>query len=264
MGDESLNPYQANISHDDVPSAESATAENVKLFSAFSVGLATFLGSMFAGSILMGLNYRRLGRSGEAIAIILAGLLATTAFLSCIMFFLPEWIPNLIYLGFQVLVAWSVFQQLQGRVVNAHRSAGGAMASAWWGVLVALLVSIPIAGVLFGVDAAMQRSLGQRLAVGGDEVYISGSSTEADGRWLAARLKEAEWFEGNGAAAILHRSREKYTVSLFVANDFVSDQETTQFLTDLGKFLADDRLGHPLEMRLLSENLSVKEKVPIP
>lgn len=264
MGNESLNPYQANIPHDDGPSEEWAGAENVKLFSAFSVGLATFLGSMFAGSILMGINYRRLGRPGEAIAIILGGLLATAAFLSCVVFFLPEWIPGLIYLGVQVLVAWSVFQQLQGRVVSAHRRAGGAMASVWWGALLALLVSVPIAGVLFGVDAAMQRSLGQRLAVGGDEVYISGSSTEADGRWLAARLKEAEWFEGDGAAATLHRSREKFTVSLFVANDYVSDQETTQFLTDFGRFLADERLGHPLEMRLLDENLSIKEKVPIP
>ena len=264
MGAEPLNPYQANLPSIDVTEGDWPPEVKVKLFSAFSVGLATFLGSMFAGSILMGINYRRLGRPGEGLAMIVGGLLATSFMIGCGAFLLPDVIPSLIYTLVQVGVAISVFRILQTGLVSSHLRAGGRLASAWWTVPVAFLAVIPILAIAFGIEGVRQLSYGTRIEIGRDEVYISGSATEADGRWLADKLREAEWLEGKGAGALLHRSRKQCTGSLFVGNDYISDQETIQFLNDFGKVLADGRLGHPLEMRIVDESNSLREKVLIP
>ncbi len=264
MSAEPLNPYQANLPTEDAPSSESPSPVEVRLFSAFSVGLATFLGSLFAGSILMGMNYGRIGRKREAIAVVLGGLLATVSFMVCGVFLFADEIPSLVYTVIQVVMSQIAFRILQTHLVNHHRHAGGRLASAWWTVPVAFVAVIPILAIAFGIEGALQLSYGKRIAVGRDEVYISGSATEEDARWLAAKLEEAGWFGGDGATATLHRSRKKFTVSLIVANEDVLDPETTEYTTDLGKQLADDRLGHPLEMRVLDESYTVKQKIPIP
>ena len=263
MGAEPLNPYQASLPPDELREGESPPEATVKLFSAFSVGLATFLGSLFAGSILMGINYRRLGKKAESTAMILAGLLATSFVIACGAF-LPAAIPSLLYTGVQVILAVCAFRVLQTHLINSHLKAGGRLASAWWTVPVAVISIFPILAIAFALEGAIQLSLGSRIAVGRDEVYISGSATEEDGRWLAEKLTEAEWFGGDGATALMHRSGDRYTISLMVANESTSDPETIQFFTDFGNHVADERLGHPLEMRVIDESYSVKQKIPVP
>ena len=48
-----------------------------KLFDSNSVGLATLIGGPVAGSLLMAINYRRLGFMGKAIAALVIGAIVT-------------------------------------------------------------------------------------------------------------------------------------------------------------------------------------------
>src|ERR1035438_7528030 len=90
------------------------------LFNAESVGLATFLGTPIAGSILMAVNYRRLGKGSKAAAVLVIALLVTA---------LALWLGSLMPQGASAAIALVLFfgatraaKALQGAAVEQHRS----------------------------------------------------------------------------------------------------------------------------------------------
>ena len=80
------NPYQSPLA-DSVP-----PPERLRFYTATGVMWATFLGSFLGGSILMAINYRRLGRPGRAWLTVAAGLAATFVLMIFVVW-LPESVP---------------------------------------------------------------------------------------------------------------------------------------------------------------------------
>ena len=78
---ESLSPDSRYAPETATDSTQSQSRTPYKLFDSKSVGLASILGSPLAGSTLMALNYRRLGKTAEATATFAVGLAVTAVLL---------------------------------------------------------------------------------------------------------------------------------------------------------------------------------------
>src|ERR1035441_7111416 len=141
------------------------------LFNAESVGLATFLGTPIAGSILMAVNYRRLGKGSKAAAVLVVALLVTALalWLGSLM---PQSASAGIALGL-LFAARSAAKSLQGAAVAQHVLYGGKLGSKWAAAGLGLgLLAIVVGGYLV-VDSA----LNPKVKIGTkDEVYYSGSA----------------------------------------------------------------------------------------
>src|SRR5258708_1658797 len=88
------------------------------LFDAQSVGLATFLGSPLAGTILMGLNYLRLGNAGAGTVAMVIGAMVTA-----VMFYLAFTVESGAFRVAPVLLTLGMYyaaKSLQGAVVEQH------------------------------------------------------------------------------------------------------------------------------------------------
>ncbi len=130
--------------------------QNVALYNANQVALATFCGTVLAGAILMTLNERRVGRASAGWAllgggVVVAGLLFGLAFL------LPENVPSLpISIG--PIVAMRFFaQKRQGMFVSEHLMLGGKKGSGWaaFGIGMACLVVIVVVVVAIAMVYAV-------------------------------------------------------------------------------------------------------------
>src|SRR5262245_28118280 len=85
-----------------------------ELHSVIAIGLATFIGSMLAGSILLAINFRRLGKRDRVLPTLAAGMAATAVVLG-IGFALPAGTPGLIFVAAQVVIARLVATKTQGQ-----------------------------------------------------------------------------------------------------------------------------------------------------
>ncbi len=100
------------------------------LFDSTAVGLATFFGTPVAGTILMAINYRRLGKAGQAAAAVVIGIVVTGLAVllwngPCHKARLSESPP---------LFSWGMkgaAQSIQGTAVAEHVREGGSLGSNW-------------------------------------------------------------------------------------------------------------------------------------
>ena len=134
---------------------------NVPLFNANQVALATFFGSILAGSVVMAVNEHRLRHPARVWPTVAIGFVAT-GIICAVAFALPENIP-----GFPITLATllgmrAIAQKRQGAWVGPHLSAGGKKASGWAAfgigmgglfVLLVALVIIALAGGLGDLDS---------------------------------------------------------------------------------------------------------------
>ena len=124
-----------------------------KLYSLGSIGLATLMGSWFAGAVLISRNYSRLDKRRASHISILLGVLSLVPLLIAI--FLIE-VPQqydtympAVFQGIQVCVISMIAQRLQGEAFSAHEGMGGQFYSNWRAAGIGLLLA-PVAVVLFG------------------------------------------------------------------------------------------------------------------
>lgn len=117
------------------------TTVNYKLFKVSGICLATFLGSIFAGGLLMTLNFTRLGKEAEAKKTLLHAGLATV-FIILLVFLTPKnmYIPNTILTIAQVILAYHYVKKYQAAEIDSHIENGGLTNSNWKAAGIALLV----------------------------------------------------------------------------------------------------------------------------
>ena len=124
------------------------------LYSSRSVALATFLGSVLAGGVLLAINYRRLGRCAAAVQAIVAALLGEAAMFA-LAYVVPDTlhIPNIAYTLLQVFLMTALTTRLQGPALRAHLEAGGHLGSGWSAAGLGLLLGVGLMGALvFAAD----------------------------------------------------------------------------------------------------------------
>src|SRR5579862_1094441 len=211
-------PYSYPMTNDGITPA--SPVPPFKLFDSTSVAIATLLGSPVAGTLLMGINYHRLGKGGKAAAAIVIGLVATIV---AIIFgnLVPYAFSSAVAIGL-LLTTRSCAQALQGPAVSEHVAQGGRLGSRWAATGIGVAFLAAIFGVIFLVTFARQTkqqtmSENAKVIIGTkDAVYYSGSAREQDAKALGDKLKEIEYFADRGVTVLLSKEKGHFVVSFVV------------------------------------------------
>jgi hypothetical protein len=128
---------------------QSVATRGPELHSVKAIALATFLGSIFAGAVLLAINFRRLGKRGMVVPTILAGL-AALAVLIGIGFAMPG-APGFIFVIAQIALVRVVATKTQGEALQQHESRGGKIASGWKAAGVGTICLVGVFAVIFAI-----------------------------------------------------------------------------------------------------------------
>lgn len=149
------NPYQPpGVAVHDIAQAD----PRARLYSVAGITLAAFVGSAFAGGLLMALNYRSLGEPVKARNALVLAFFATAAVLALAMV-LPESVPGLAFVLPQLLVVQMLARKLQGVAIGAHQARGAAMHSNWLAFGISLLVAAALVAIAVVVVFLLPASL---------------------------------------------------------------------------------------------------------
>jgi hypothetical protein len=233
------------------------TAPAYALFDYRAVMLATFPGTPLAGSLLMAVNCRRLGRMGAAAAILAAGVVLTAGFL-----FLAFGTPlsGLVKLkGFLALPVMAMVicaSGLQGKALDRHVSSGGKLGSFWaaCGLGVALLG--PVLYLIATQAPPPSIFVGTK-----DNVFYSGAATRQDAQVLGRALAAAGYFVDQGAAAGLTKDQRGSIISFVVRDGSWNDAALVDAFYGLAHSVAPSAGGLPLKFRLVDSKLRMKKQM---
>jgi hypothetical protein len=221
--------------------------------------LATFLGSPLAGSIILALNYHRLGRAGAAWLSLLFGLLSTVGLMT-LGFLLPEGVTLLPALVF--LVAMHVLARaLQQKPYEEHVDRGGPTAGAGSAVGVGLLCMVLVLGGAFGVGYAYDTWTAPPKLVyaPGKEIYYKEGATEADARRVGDLLQAEGYFQGSPEAAVVVSRRGPVVVSFCMVRGAWNEPQTLEFFRGLIPLLSQNVFGgQEVVIELCDESLTVR------
>lgn len=228
-----------------------------RLFSSQNVGLATFLGSLLAGSILLAINYRRLGDGRRALLAIAFGALAT-AFLIAFALLAPDSVPQPIYTGVAIGLAFAmraVTDALQGEALAAHRTAGGRVGAGWAGAGIALATLAVILGLLFGAFWLADDSV----QVDQVTVHYGDGATETEARATGEYLRSLGMADREIELHLLRRDGK-----LHLLLPVPRGRASTDEFRELGRHLSGRAFaGAPIVLDLADENLEVHTSIPI-
>lgn len=162
--DPQQNPYAPPAAHMaepvHTPSGLALPGQAVPLYNANQVALATFCGTVLAGSILMALNERRVGRHAAGWAIVGVGLLVTGMIFG-LAFVLPDNVPSA-PISIAPIVAMRFFaHRRQGAFVTEHLHLGGKKGSGWAAFGIGMACLAAIVAVVFMVAFAWVLVTGQ-------------------------------------------------------------------------------------------------------
>jgi hypothetical protein len=242
------------------PPLAAGPVPQAKLYDAGSVGLATFLGSPLAGSVIMALTYRRLGQPSAAVKAVVIGVVATAALVG-VGFLVPMGALQT-GVGIGALIAMiQLAKRLQGPAVEAHTRAGGRLASRWAAAGIGLLALVAICGVLVGIVVAASGPKGTRLVIGTkDEIYYSGSATEADARTLGEALKKDDFFQDRGTSVFLSKAGGATILSFVVKDGIWDDAKSRAGFEAVAHDVAPSVGGLPVTLRLMNTSSEVQKE----
>src|ERR1039458_5994204 len=226
------------------------------LFNADSVGMATFLGTPIAGSILMAVNYRRLGKGSQAAASLAIGLLVTAlAILGGSL--LPQAVSAGIAVGL-FLAARAAAKGLQGMAVEQHVREGGKLGSKW----MAAGLGLGLLAIIVGGYVVIYSVLNPKIQIGSkDEVYYSGSATKQDAQTLGDALKTIGFLSDRGVSVFLSKGKGGTVVSFVVKEGTWNDPSSVANFEEIGRQIAPSAGGFPIQVRLINSNRDVKKEV---
>jgi hypothetical protein len=235
-----------------------------RLFSPGQAGLAAFLGGPVGAFIILTINYFRLGKPAAAWATIAFGLLACAALIALLLV-LPESIPGPV-LGLPLFLGmWGLAKGLQGSAYAEHLQNGGEGSSSWAAAGFGLLGAVLFMGVFMGVFVGFDSFLLDKKVDfgGGEEVYYTKDTTEAEARALGAFLREVGFFNKSGPKSVrLSRAGNRMVVAFVVQNWVLNDAKVQQEFRTIGKQASDKAFnGRPVEVQLCDEYFQVKKKL---
>ncbi len=126
------------------------------LYKISGVGIATFFGTMFAGGILMAINFKRLGNDVAAKKALIFSALATFV-IFLIIFLIPEAVdvPDAVFTLPQLFAMVQIAKKYQQDDIDTHAANNGGLASNWkaFGIgfltMAVLLAVIVVLSILF-------------------------------------------------------------------------------------------------------------------
>lgn len=236
-----------------------------RLFDASSVGLAAFI-SIMAGTILIAVNYVRLGKTGRGVVAVILGLIATTFQILIKL----NWkmssgsLGRLEFDAFQLLLltcmwicTWQIAKEAQGKAVEDHIARGGKLSarSTAFGVGIAAL-----AGLVVVIGAVAYAYQYRKIIVIGnkDQVIYSGLATKAEATALGNVLKNDEYFTDHGLAVLLNKGIGSTTVSFAVQNGVWNREGTLSSFEELSREVAPTVGGLPIQVHLIDTSGNVQ------
>ena len=211
----------------------------------------------------MAVNYRRLGKGSQAAATVPLGL-AVAGLGGLLAYLVPNALATGISVGI-VLAMKSVAQTLQGADVARHVSQGGKLASKWIasGVGFAFLAVIATGIVLaiYGPELARNRS---KVTIGTkDQVFYSGSATEADAQGVGEKLKTLGYFTDRGVSVFLSKDKTGAAVSFVVKEGTWDKAEYVTTFEEIGGQLVPVLGAESIKVRMVNTSQDVKKEVTV-
>jgi hypothetical protein len=240
-------------------------APDYTLFDPGSIALATLFGSPVAGATLMLINDGRLGRVGRGLLMLLAAIVAT---------------------GLVVLIGWniptggsSIFgvllligtifiaRKMQGPAVAEHVRRGGRLGSKWAAFGLGLLFCAIIFGIVGAVMSfpklidSLVGASGPKVVVGTkDEVFYTGSATQADATTLGNALKSDGYFTDKGVTVLLDKGASGTTLSFVVKEGIWDQADMVASFDEIARQNAAAIGGFPIKVRLINKDRDVKNE----
>jgi hypothetical protein len=230
------------------------------LFDYRSIWIATFFGSPVAGTILAAINYRRLGKSGSATAMI-AGGVVLTAILIFLGFAVPGDSLKLVPIVAVVAVA-STIRSMQGPAVTRHVTLGGSLASRWTAFGIGVATLVPLVAVIIGV-VLIQTWAGKVTFGKNDEITLAGLATRKDAQPLGESLRKIGYFTDKGATVDLSKDKTGVTVSFMVQEGAWDKPQYIGSFWEIGRSVAPSVGGLPIKVHMINRAREVKREITV-
>ena len=235
---------------------------SLRLYDSTSVLIAAIFGSPLAGTALMALNYRRLGKPSSAKWALLIGILVTAAAIFVGFKFTPPfWISSPIAIGL-VLATKQAAEAYQGGTIATHATTGGRLSSRWAALGVGILgcAAVYVAVLALTLGAAMR----SKVIIGTkDQVYYGGTATKQDAAALGAALKSEGYLRDNGFIVILVKDTTGATVSFVVDPQKVSQPATIDAFEQVLGNAAASTIGLPVKLRFANLATQTLKVIPV-
>jgi hypothetical protein len=140
------NPYRPPESS--LRASVVVAASDAKMYRLSGIAIATFLGGLFAGGLLLSKNFKILGQDDLArTALIYSGLGMLGVIVIAV--FIPEsWnVPNVVFQVPQIVLMYQYAKRHQEADIAAHIENGGGVASNWKAAGIALLVVLGLVAI---------------------------------------------------------------------------------------------------------------------
>ena len=231
-----------------------------RLFDADAVGLAAFICSPLAGTILMAVNYVRLGKIGKGVVAVMLGLIATTVtiLIKSNLSKPSGSLGSLVLVTLFLICTWQIAKNVQGKAVEEHTTRGGQLGSksAAFGVGIATLV-----GLVVVTGAVVNLYQYRKIVVIGtrDQVIYSGIATKANAIALGNVLKTDEYFQDRGVSVLLNKGISITTISFGVQDGVWNQAGMLSSFEELAREVAPAVGGRPIQVHLVDSRGEVEE-----
>ncbi len=252
MLSDATNPQAFAISGSEPP------APTYTLYDSNAVAIASFLGGPIPGTVLMAINYRRLGQARYAALAMLAGLSTITIGVLFHSLF-PH--STSIALGVSLGAAtWRVAEKLQGPAVGEHVNRGGPLGSGWVGGILGTAFMLFVLALIF-----LPGIINPKVTVATNlEIYYSQSATRQDAQALGDSLTQVGFTPATKASIFLSKNKNDGTVLSFVLQDGFWDRPGVVWsFENIGRGVAPAIGGLPLKVRLINNKKEVKREFVI-
>jgi hypothetical protein len=231
-----------------------------RLFDADAVGIAAFFCIPLGGTILMAVNFVRLGKTAKGVLAVILGLIATAITILIKWDWGKPWGSLVsLALGTTFLVCtWQIAKRVQGEAVQEHIARGGQLGSK----TDAFLVGIATLAALFGVICAVvyQYQTHKTIVIGTkDQVIYSGLATKSDATALGNALKSNEYFQERGVSVLLEKGIGSTTISFGVQEGVWNQPGILSSFEELAREVAPTVGGLPIEIQLTNSNGEVED-----
>jgi hypothetical protein len=228
-----------------------------RLFDANAVGLAAFICSPLAGTILMAVNYVRLGKIGKSVVAVMLGLIATTVTILIKSNLSKPW-GSLVLVTLFLICTWQIAKNVQGKAVEEHTARGGQLGSksVAFGVGIGTLVGLVVvtSAVLYVYQYRKIVVIGTR-----DQVIYSGVATKANAIALGNALKSNEYFQDSGVTVLLNKGIGSTTISFGVQDGVWNQAGMLSSFEEVAREVAPAVGGLPIEVHLVDSSGNVEE-----
>ncbi len=237
------------------------------MFDSGAVATAAFICCPLAGTILIAVNYGRLGKAGKGVLAVILGLIATALNI------LIKWnwntssgsLGRLEYDAFEILFlictwicTWQVAKEEQGNAVKEHTACGGQLGSrltaAWVGIATLAALVVVTGAVVYVYQYRKIVVIGTK-----DQVIYSGMATKADATALGNALRSDEYFQGRGASVLLNKGFGSTTISFGVQGGVWNQPGMLSSFEELAVEVAPAVGGLPIQVRLVDSRGDVED-----